>query len=312
MKVFHNIEDIDFNPNTILTVGTFDGVHRGHQLILNQLQTEASRFNLRDLVVTIHPHPQVVLQKADREPIRLLTSIDERIELFEKFGLSNLLIIPFTLEFAQTPPDVFIRDLLFKQVGLSKMLIGYDHMFGKNRSGNFDLLNELSSSLGFSIEKMEAFTEKDLIISSTKIRHALTDNDIIKANSMLGYNYLVKGKVVQGDMRGRTIGYPTANIEFEDISKLLPGNGVYLVRVALEAGNFFGMCNIGTRPTFKDNTITSFEVFIFDFDSDIYNQEIKVEFLEFVRKEMKFDGVTKLIDAIRQDEIFCREKINSF
>ena len=312
MKVFHSINDIDFNPNTILTVGTFDGVHRGHQLILNKLQSEAKKSDLRDLVITIHPHPQVVLQREDREPIRLLTSIEERIELFQKFGLSNLLILPFTLEFAQTPPDVFIKDLLFSKVGFSKMLIGYDHMFGKNRSGNFDLLNQLSSSLGFSIEKMDAFTEKDLVISSTKIRHALTDNNIIKANTMLGYNYFVKGVVVRGDMRGRTIGYPTANVAFKDQTKLLPGNGVYIVKVEIPAGNFYGMCNIGTRPTFKDNSITSFEVFIFDFDADIYDQDIKVEFLDFVRKEIKFDSVPKLIEAIKQDEIFCKEKINSF
>ncbi len=312
MKVFYSINDIDFDPNTILTVGTFDGVHRGHQLILNKMTNEAKQSNLRDLVVTIHPHPQVVLQKTDREPIRLLTTIEERIALFDKFGLNNLLIIPFTLEFAQTPPDVFIRDLLGKHVGFSKMLIGYDHMFGKNRAGNFDLLNDLSSSLGFSIEKMEAFSEKDLVISSTKIRHSLFDNDIIKANSMLGYNYSVKGVVVLGDMRGRTIGYPTANVEFKDQTKLLPGNGVYLVKVEINAGVLYGMCNIGTRPTFQDDNHTSLEVNIFDFDADIYGQDIKVDFLDFVRKEIKFDGVTKLIEAIQEDEVFCKEKINSF
>lgn len=312
MRVYRNIDEIEFNHDTIITVGTFDGVHRGHQLILDKISKEAEELNLRDMVITIHPHPQVVLQKPERDPIQILTSIDERIELFEKFGINNLFVLPFTFEFSQTPPEVFIKDILFGRIGLSKMLIGYDHMFGRNRSGNFDLLNDLSHSLGFTIDKVSAFGENDSIISSTKIRNCLKNHDIKTANSMLGYNYFAKGIVVKGDMRGRTIGYPTANIEFEDNSKLIPAKGVYLVKVNIKSGQFYGMCNIGTRPTFKDDNKVSFEVFIFDFDEDIYGEPIRVEFIDFIRNEMKFEGVANLISALQKDEKFCREIINSF
>jgi riboflavin kinase/FMN adenylyltransferase len=309
MRVFRGFEEIDFNKKTILTVGTFDGVHKGHQLILHTLKKQSEELGYRDLVMTFHPHPQQVIRRPDRAPIELLSTINERIELFEMNDISNVLVIPFTYQFSQTPPDVFIRELIVQKVGVSKILIGYDHLFGKNREGDLSLLKAQGVRFGFDVEKAPVCQEKDLIISSTKIRHALKDKDLSLANELLGYNYFAKGKVVRGDMRGRTIGFPTANLHLEDDAKLLPSNGVYFVKVRIGSDEFYGMTNIGLRPTFELNEGRTFETYIFDFDRDIYGETIRVEFIEFIREEKKFSSVEALIAQLKKDELTCRNKI---
>jgi riboflavin kinase/FMN adenylyltransferase len=309
MRVFRGFEEIDFKKETILTVGTFDGVHKGHQLILSTLKKQSEELGFRDLVMTFHPHPQQVVRRRDKAPLELLSTIDERIKLFENNSISNVLVIPFTYQFSQTPPDVFIRELIVKKVGVDKILLGYDHLFGKNREGDLSLLKAQGHRFGFEVEKAPVCQEKNLIISSTKIRHAIKDGNLTLANELLGYNYFAMGRVVKGDMRGSTIGYPTANLHLEDDAKLLPPNGVYFVKVRIGKEEFYGMTNIGLRPTFKLNEGRTFETNIFDFDRDIYNETIRVEFLEYIREEKKFSGVDTLVEQLKNDELTCRNKI---
>ena len=311
MIVYRNFEEIDTNPNTILTVGTFDGVHNGHKVIINTLKKRSKELGLRDVVLTIHPHPQVVLKKTDKEPIKILSTIEERIRLFEEIGVSNLLIVNFTYEFSRTAPESFVKDYLVKKIGMKRILVGYDHMFGKDRVGNRDLLRNLGNELGFDVERMDAHEENNLIISSTKIRNAIKDKQLDLAKELLGYSYSAEGRVVKGDMRGRTIGYPTANLELFDQSKLLPPNGVYFVKVVVDGSEYYGMTNIGYRPTFDGGKKKTFETNIFDFDSDIYGHTIKVVFLKFIREEKKFPGIDELISALKNDEMKCKELVNS-
>ncbi len=309
MRVFRGFEEIDFKKETILTVGTFDGVHKGHQSILRTLINQSERLFYRNLVMTFHPHPQQVVRRKDKAPLELLSTINERLELFENNGISNVLVIPFTYQFSQTPPDVFIRELIVNKVGVSKILIGYDHLFGKNREGDISLLKGQGERFGFDVEKADVCQEKELIISSTKIRQAIKSRNLTLANELLGYNYFAKGTVIKGDMRGRTIGFPTANLHLEDDAKLLPSNGVYFVKVTIGNEEYYGMTNIGLRPTFKLNEGRTFETNIFDFTRDIYDETIRIEFLEFIRDEQKFSSVDGLIEQLKKDELTCRKKI---
>jgi riboflavin kinase / FMN adenylyltransferase len=309
MNIYRAFNEIDYNSETVLTVGTFDGVHLGHQLIINKLLNISEKNNLRHVLITIDPHPQIVLQKPDKKPIALLTTIEERLRLFERFGIQNTLIIPFTKEFAQTSPDEFVRKYLYKMVGIKKMLIGYDHLFGKNREGNEELLKKLSDELSFDIEKLPALQDKEVIISSTKIRDAISDKNIEFANEMLGYNYCVHGKILKGDERGAKIGYPTANIYPDNNYKLIPSNGIYLVSAEINNQKYYGMGYIGTRPTFTQDTRPTLEVNFFDFEGDIYNTEIFVEFLSYIRDDKKFDSIEALVKEIQNDERICRSLI---
>jgi len=312
IKVYKNFNDLNFEKGTVLTVGTFDGVHKGHQIILSRLLEIGKEENLIPIVLTIDPHPQLVLKRPDRNPIKLLTTIEERIIILEKFGIENLYIIPFTYEFSQTPPEVFIKDYLVEKFLMKKILIGHDHMFGRNREGNKDLLSQLSSSLKFEVEKIDAFIENETTISSTKIRTALMNKDLDSANKMLGYNYLISGVVDKGEGRGRTLGYPTANVRIENANKQLPGVGVYFVSSEIHGKTYFGMANLGTRPTFSNNNRIFLEVFYFDLNMDLYNSDISVSFLKFVRDEKKFSTVGELINQIKSDELYCQGLIKKF
>lgn len=311
MRIYRTFEDIEYNANTILTVGTFDGVHLGHQKVLSELLRISSQESLRGLVVTIHPHPQIVLQKPDKRPVSLLTTIEERLALFEKFGVQDALILNFTREFAQTPPVDFIKNYLIDKIGLGKILIGYDHMFGKDRGGDWELLKSLSSRLNFGLTRIEAMHEGDNIISSTKIRTAINSGHIETANQMLGYNYFVMGRVVQGDKRGKELGYPTANIEPLDSHKLLPSPGVYFVKIDLGQETFYGMAYIGCRPTFTDDKHITLEVNIFEFDRDVYNTEMSVTFLNFIRGDYKFDNVESFLMKLDEDKQICTRLMKS-
>ncbi len=309
MNIYRTFDDIDFNKNTVLTVGTFDGVHKGHQMLLKYLKSVAAEKNLRPLLITIDPHPQIVLQKESKPHIKLLTTIEERIELFRKFGLKNLLIIPFSYEFSRTKPEIFIEKYLYQKTGLRHILVGYDHLFGKDRSGNNNLLEEFGLKLDFEVEKMSPYLENGEIISSTKIRNLLTENKICEANTMLGYDFSVTGKVVRGQGRARSLGYPTANFEFNNPHKQIPANGVYLIYSFINDNLHYGMANIGTRPTLTNDTHPTLEVNYFNLDMDLYDDILKVSFLKFIRKEHKFSGVTPLLNQIGKDKETCLKLI---
>ncbi|TAL70047.1 MAG: bifunctional riboflavin kinase/FAD synthetase [Bacteroidetes bacterium] len=312
IKVYRNFNELDFDKGTVLTVGTFDGVHKGHQVILKKLLEIGKAESLIPVVLTIDPHPQIVLKKEGKNPVMLLTTIEERILLFEKFGIENLFIIPFTYEFSQTPPDAFIKEYLVDKFLMKKILIGYDHMFGRNREGNKDLLNQLSSTLNFGVDKIDALIENDTTVSSTKIRTALINKELESANKMLGYDYIINGIVDKGEGRGRTLGFPTANVRIDNINKQFPGVGVYLVSSEINGRKYYGMANLGTRPTFSNNNRIFLEVYYFDLDLDLYDKKISVSFLKFIRDEKKFTTVGELINQIKNDELYCRDLIKRF
>lgn len=312
MNVYNSFDEIEYMKDTVITVGTYDGVHRGHRKILNEMIEYRNSCDCRDLVITLHPHPQIVLHKKDRKPLKLLNMIDERLELFEKFGIKNVLVLPFTPEFARTSPKEFIVDHLIKKVGMRKMYIGFDHNFGKDRQGDSQFLKDLSEEYDFETKRVGPLMERDLVISSTKIRNALYNNDLDKANEMLGYYYLVKGDVAVGAKRGRDLGYPTANIHLPDPNKLLPDNGVYFVGAYVKGKMQYGMANLGIRPTFTNDKVPTLEVHFFDYDEDIYGERLTVHFLKFIRPEMHFVQINHLIEQIGKDEKKCRSMIKDF
>jgi len=313
MNIYKSFDEIPYVKNTILTVGTFDGVHLGHRIIIEKLLSYSKNQNLRNLILTFDPHPQIVLKKKNKPELKLLSTIEERLELFERFGIENVLIIPFSKEFSKTSPEEFIVKYLNEKVGFSKILIGYDHLFGKNREGSIELLNKYCDELNFDIEKLSALrsenSNEDIIISSTKIRNALSEKNLSLANEYLGYNYFLKGKVTHGDKRGRTIGYPTANVSTQDPNKFIPAKGVYLVSTIIGDKKYFGMANLGNRPTFVDSKQTILEVNIFDFKEDIYDKIINVEFIEYIREERKFENREEIIRQLVLDEEKCRHML---
>lgn len=302
MKVYRDFNEIEFDRNTVLTLGTFDGVHRGHKKILNRLKEISKNENLRTVVLTMDPHPQIVLQKSDKPPISLLTNINERITEFRNQGIENCVIMTFSYEFSQIPAEEFISDYLSAKLGMSKILIGYDHMFGKNRDGDENLLEKLGKELDFSVERIEAMEDHEVVISSTKIRNAIKSNHIELANEMLGYDYMVQGKVVKGDGKGKGLGFPTANILPPNLYKLIPANGVYIVSSTIVGKIYFGMANIGTRPTFHDQNSSTIEVNFLNLDMDLYGKELFIRFHKFLRNEKKFNGPTELVNQINKDK----------
>jgi len=311
MKVYRDFDNIEFDQNTVLTIGTFDGVHRGHKTILSRLNEIAHENDLRSVVMTMDPHPQIVLQKSGRKPISLLTNINERVSEFRKAYIDACVVMTFSYEFSQIPAEEFIREYLVKKVGLKKILIGYDHMFGKDRDGDQSLLEELGEELDFTVERLEPMQDDDVIISSTKIRKALIEGEIELANEMLGYEYKLQGTVVHGDNRGKDLGFPTANILPPNISKLVPGNGVYIVSAEIDGKSYYGMTNVGTRPTFHDADARNIEVHFLDLDKDLYDREITIQFLKFIRNEKKFNGADELVTQINKDKETAIKYINS-
>jgi riboflavin kinase/FMN adenylyltransferase len=312
--LFMNIytdENIPFDSGTVLTVGTFDGVHQGHQAIIKRLLDSAKELGGRAVIVTFEPHPQIVLQKPEREPIRLLSSIEERLQLFEKFGIENVVIIRFSQEFSQMSSENFVRHLLVGNIGMKKILIGYDHLFGKDRTGNEALLRSLGEELGFDVEKTDELRAGDTAISSTKIRYALTHGQLEQANDALGYPYCVEGIVVEGHRRGHTLGIPTANVKPKDQNKLLPANGVYLVSSMIDGQLYYGMANIGLRPTFTDDLIPTLEVHYLFMDMNLYERIVRVDFLKYIREERKFESVDLFLSQVVEDRNICLEWMDS-
>ena len=304
MEIFWELRSVTKNPNSILTVGTFDGVHRGHLYIINELKKRAEKCKCITTLVTFHPHPQVVLKSPDKPTLKILTTIEEKLELLEKSGLNRVVIIHFTRKFAKTPAQEFVKSILHKTIGFREIVIGYDHAFGKDRQGNIETLQQLGAELNFKVDKLEPFVVDGMVVSSTLIRNLLLDGKVKLANKLLGRFYFLQGKVVKGEGRGQFLNFPTANIEIDSQDKLIPQDGVYTVLVTLEDGKKYqGMMNIGYRPTFNQQKLEhTLEVHIFDFNQSIYNKKIKIEFVDKIRDEKKFSSPDELINQLKQDK----------
>ncbi len=298
LKIFREFDQFVGKKPLALSLGMFDGVHRGHHSIIQQLQSVSEHNNLESAVLTFWPHPRLVFDpNAD---LKLLNTPNEKAELLEKYGIQNLFLKKFDEKFRNLTGEEFIRNILVDTLNVKYLIIGHDHVFGKNKSGNFALLQELSSELGYEVVQMEAVNLHNHTISSTKVRLALQDGNIIEANEMLGYAYPISGTVVEGKQIGRTIGYPTANINFDSF-KLLPKKGAYIVEVFINNQFYKGMLSVGTNPTVNGEKLTV-EVHILDFNEDIYGQEITVKFRDFLHDEIKFEGLEKLIERLDEDK----------
>lgn len=301
MKVYHGIDSFEMRNKAVVTTGTFDGVHIGHRKILNRLIETAQKNGGETVLLTFYPHPRMVLN-LDSD-LQLLNTIEEKIDLLEKAGIDHLIIHPFTKKFSRISSLEFVRDILVNQIGTKKLVIGHDHHFGRNREGSFEHLKEFGPLYGFDVEEIPAQEIDDVNVSSTKIRKALLAGDVLTASQYLGHPYSISGTVVKGQQLGRDLGFPTANIEVDNQYKLIPGNGIYAVRVKHSGKNYRGMMSIGIRPTIVDlEPKLSLEVNIFDFNESIYGQTLQVEFIEWIRAEKKFESLELLIQAIKEDQ----------
>lgn len=309
MKTFLSIYDVNPKNKTIVTIGTFDGVHQGHKKIIEKLNSSKKDCNCETLLLTFFPHPRMVLQ-SDLE-IKLLNTIDEKVKLLEEAGLDNVIIHPFDHDFSRLTAEKFIKSVLVNQFNVKKIIVGYDHRFGRNRTAAYDDLVSFGKLFNFEVEQISVQEIDAVSISSTKIRNALLkDGNVSLANEYLGYNYFITGKVIKGKKIGRTIGFPTANIYIKEEYKLIPKNGVYVVTSKINNQQFNGMMNIGYNPTFNGE-LKSIEVHFFNFNQDIYNQEIQVEILERIRDEQKFDTIEDLKAQLEKDKIFSLNYFNS-
>lgn len=300
MNTFYNIEDFKKVPNAVVTIGTFDGVHRGHQEILRNMVNRAKEIGGESVVVTFYPHPRQVL--SHDSGIRFISTQEEKIAHLEALSIDNLIIIKFTKEFAAIPSEDFIKDYLVKNIQPAVLIIGYDHHFGKGRTGDFGMLYELGSQYHFKVEKIQEQDVDNVAVSSTKIRHYLENGDIKHANMLLGYEYSYIGKVVHGQQVGHKMGYPTANIEVAEEFQLIEKQGVYATFAEIGGKSYPAMTYIGKRPTLDDNRPQSIETHIISFDGTLYDKEIKIRFVDFVRDDKKFDNFEALKRQIGIDE----------
>lgn len=306
MKIFNSIESFRNIPKPVFTLGMYDGVHIGHQAIIRQLNEIAQKNGGESVLLTFNPHPRIALQKS--EGLQFLTTLEEKMELLDKCGLQNIIVHPFSVEFSQLSAQDFVKELLVDKCGLDTLVVGYDHHFGKNREGNFEKLLTISKQFNFNLTQILEVKSSDSKVSSTEIRRALNEGNLTYATKALGRNYSLSGKVVHGDGIGKTLGFPTANLEVENY-KLIPKDGVYAVKVFVDEKNYFGMLNIGNRPTISEGGEKRVEVNIFDFDKDIYNETLKIEFVKFLREDIKFPDIESLILQLHADK---KETLKSF
>ncbi|MES2776891.1 MAG: bifunctional riboflavin kinase/FAD synthetase [Bacteroidota bacterium] len=314
MTVHKNLDQLPAFKNAVVTIGTFDGVHTGHLQIINQLKDEAKAVGGESVIITFHPHPRRIIQNQTTE-VRLLNTLNEKIELLEANGIDHLVIVPFTKAFAEQPANEYIANFLVENFHPHTIIIGYDHRFGHNREGDYHLLEDLKEQFNYRVKEIPGHVLQNSAISSTRIRQAIINGQINTANECLGYDYFFEGVVIEGNKLGRTIGYPTANLRIGDDEKLVPGNGVYAVEVNLQSAisnlpseTFKGMMNIGVRPT-VDGTKRTIEVNIFDFDEDIYGQTMRVYLKAYLRGEVKFSGLDALKEQLAKDAVAAK-KIN--
>jgi len=308
MKRFNNINEFNCKKSTIITIGTFDGVHLGHQKILKKLNIEAENNGLESSVLTFFPHPRTVLNP--NFSLKLINTIEERISLFKKSKIDNLIVHPFTKEFSELDSEDYVKNILVDQLKAKIVLIGYDHKFGKNRTADINNLKEYGIKYNFEVIEIKAEEINDIAISSTKIRNSIEEGDIQLTNSYLGYEFSFFGKVVRGNSIGKTLGFPTANIKIGSDLKLIPKNGVYLISTIINKKIIFGMMNIGIKPTTNENA-KSIEVNLFDFNQDLYDKYITVYIKQFLREEIKFDSLNELKLQIEKDKIMCNSIINN-
>lgn len=306
MNTIQNISNFSTTEKTFVTIGTFDGVHFGHQKIIEKLVLEAKKANRKSVLLTFFPHPRMVLQEDNS--LELINTIEERTHLLEKIGLDYLIIHPFSVAFSRMSALAFVRDFLVNQLNISKLIIGYDHHFGKNREGNIVQLTEYSHLYGFTVEEIPAQDIDDVSVSSTKIRTALAEGNLHTANNYLGYPFMLSGTVVNGKQLGGKIGYPTANINIKETYKLIPKTGVYIVLSKIQDVNVYGMMNIGNRPTVGGSHQT-IEVHFFDFNANLYHQQLTIKLLYFLRDEQKFDSIEHLMLQLKKDEQTARDFI---
>jgi len=300
MRIYHNLDDFSPVRNAVVTSGTFDGVHVGHQKILSRLTEVAKKNSGETVVITFWPHPRLVLYPNDTD-LRLLNTFEEKAELIKAQGIQHLLRIPFTKEFSQQSSEEFITNILVDKIGTKKLVIGYDHHFGKNREGSFEQLKLNGPKYGFDVEEISRQDVDHVVVSSTKIRRALETADLETATHLLGRPYGITGRVVKGDKIGRLIGFPTANLEIDSKHKLVPADGIYAVTVQHEHTVFGGMLYIGYRPTI-DGAKKSIEVNIFDFDKDIYGESLSIKFHQLIRGDSKFNDLEELKEQLKKDK----------
>ncbi|WP_421762753.1 bifunctional riboflavin kinase/FAD synthetase [Ekhidna sp.] len=300
MKVIDHIDAFDKPDYSVVTIGTFDGVHIGHQTILKRLVEDAKKNSGKSILITFWPHPRFILNK-DADKLKLLTTFEEKVKLVADIGVDYIIKIAFTPAFSNLSAQQFVKDILVDKVGTTNLFIGYDHHFGNNREGNIHFLKEHAPEHGFQVNEISKQEIDHIGISSTKIRNALSSGEIHLANSLLGRDYSVKGRVVDGAKKGRSIGFPTANIEVEESYKLLPADGAYAIRAVIKGNIYDGMLNIGFKPTVNGSSRT-IEAHLFNFDQDIYNEDIVVQFVKALRKEMKFESLEKLKEQLELDK----------
>jgi len=309
MKVFKSISSFKNTKASVVTIGTFDGVHLGHKAIISQLLAASEKEDLASIVLTFFPHPRMVLQ--NKTSIKLINSISERQELLQQTGLENLIIHPFTKEFSRLTALEFVRDILVNQLYIKKIIIGYDHRFGRNRDATIDDLIEFGKTYNFEVEEIKVQKKDDISISSTKIRNTLSEGDITRANNYLGYSFFLSGIIVSGRGIGNSMGFPTANLKVGEDYKLIPKKGVYLTQSEISGKIVFGLTNIGTNPTVggKHQTI---ETYFLDYNNDLYNQNLRLQFITRIRDEKKFKTVEELKAVIKEDEVIARNYIQDF
>jgi riboflavin kinase/FMN adenylyltransferase len=306
MKTIHGIENFPADEASIVTIGTFDGVHLGHQQILKQLTETSRKSKLKSVLLTFFPHPRMVLQPDIS--MRLIQTIQEREKALENTGLDYLVIHPFSTTFSRLSADDYVKQILVEQLNVRKVVVGYDHRFGRNRTASLEDMYHYADIYDFEVIEIDAKKIDSIAVSSTKIRKAIDDGNIELANTYLGQQFSLEGTVVHGEKRGRELSYPTANIDLQNQHKIVPKQGVYLVKSKLKGHVVYGMMNIGTKPTF-DTSTPSIEVHFFDWNDDLYGQVVQVELLKWVREERKFSSFEELQAQIQADEQYCRSSI---
>lgn len=309
MHVHQDLNNLPAFTKSVLTIGSFDGVHIGHQKIIKRIKALASEIQGESVIITFHPHPRQVIYPDDNS-LQLLTSLDEKLALFEKFGVDHVVVVPFSIEFSQQHPEEYIEKFLYGKFKPSYIVIGYDHRFGLNRQGDLNFLKSYEEKFNFKTIEIEKQDLEDITVSSTKVRKAILNNEITLANDYLNYHYMISGKVVYGEQVGQKIGYKTANIDVDNEFKLLPIAGIYATKVFLEQEEFGGMLYIGNKPTMHNKFRQTIEVHIFDFDQDIYGSDIRVELVDYIRDDVKFNSIEELKSQLSKDEINSRKILN--
>jgi riboflavin kinase/FMN adenylyltransferase len=309
LKIFNGIETVTAIKDPVVTIGTFDGVHLGHQRILMQLKEEAESIEGETVLITFYPHPREVLFP-ENHGLQLLQTMEEKIQILEQFGLDNLIIIPFNENFSKLTASEFVEGILIGNLMSRKIVIGYDHQFGRNREGNLLFLQSVAEKYGYEVIEIPAKSIEEINISSTKIRESLLRGNVETAKLFLSRPYSISGIVIEGQKLGRKLGFPTANIALNSDTKLVPADGVYAVKIEIEGVKFAGVMNIGHRPTVDSNSKKTLEVFILDFDNEIYGKQITVFFEKHIRNEQKFANLDDLKKAISHDEVICRQFFN--